>query len=324
MTTKKNKTQNNDDAKTKENDKNVKSAVKNSFASVENLLSDIVSQIQNVEETKNPVTGVPTGFEDLDNLTAGFQPSDFIILASRPSMGKSAFALNIALNAALRSSKKVAIFSLEMSSKQVIRRMLFTEGDVSQQFQQQMLGLGTAGKFGDFWNRLWVSADRLTKGNLFIDDTPGLSLPEICSRARDFHKGKGVDLIIIDYLQLMPGIFMNTNRTQEMSEISRGLKTLARELDVPVLALSQLSRNVEARQIRRPMLSDLRDSGTLEEDADIVMFLYRDDYYKGAEETPTHITELNVAKNRNGPVGRVHLFFKNECTKFLSLARRKD
>ena len=304
------------------------------FAEISEVLSDTINHIQAVLESKQSITGVATGFVDLDKLTAGLHPSDFIILAARPSMGKTALALNIAQNVAIRGAregqpkKRVAFFSLEMSREQLVQRMLCSEADVDA--QRLRAGADIRDKDtdnADLWNKLWVAADLLSNAQIFIDDTPGITIMEMRSKARRLQAEGGLDLVVIDYLQLMQGTSgrnSTDNRQQEVSEISRGLKALARELNVPVLALSQLSRSVEARQVKKPMLSDLRESGSLEQDADIVMFLYRDDYYKGAEEAPTHITELIVAKHRNGPVGRVNLFFKNECTKFISLARRPE
>ncbi len=290
------------------------------FAEISEVLSDTINHIQAVLESKQSITGVATGFVDLDKLTAGLHPSDFIILAARPSMGKTALALNIAQNVAIRGAregqkkKRVAFFSLEMSREQLVQRMLCSEADVD----AQRLRAGGDNKDkdndnADLWNKLWVAADLLSNAQIFIDDTPGITIMEMRSKARRLQAEGGLDLVVIDYLQLMQGTSgrnSTDNRQQEVSEISRGLKALARELNVPVLALSQLSRSVEARQVKKPMLSDLRESGSLEQDADIVMFLYRDDYY--------------VAKHRNGPVGRVNLFFKNECTKFISLARRPE
>ena len=304
------------------------------FAEISEVLSDTINHIQAVLESRQSITGVATGFVDLDKLTAGLHPSDFIILAARPSMGKTALALNIAQNVAIRGAregqpkKRVAFFSLEMSREQLVQRMLCSEADVDA--QRLRAGADIRDKDtdnADLWNKLWVAADLLSNAQIFIDDTPGITIMEMRSKARRLQAEGGLDLVVIDYLQLMQGTSgrnNSDNRQQEVSEISRGLKALARELNVPVLALSQLSRSVEARQVKKPMLSDLRESGSLEQDADIVMFLYRDDYYKGAEEAPTHITELIVAKHRNGPVGRVNLFFKNECTKFISLARRPE
>ena len=302
------------------------------FAAIADVLTDTINHIQEVLESKQSITGVATGFKDLDYLTAGLHPSDFIILAARPSMGKTALALNIAQNVAIRGSregepkKRVAFFSLEMSREQLVQRMLCSEADVD----AQRLRAGGNDKDkdnADLWNRLWVASDRLAGSEIFIDDSPGLSIMEMRSKSRRLQAEGGLDLIVIDYLQLMQGaVGRNSaeNRQQEVSEISRGLKALARELNVPVLALSQLSRSVEARQDKKPLLSDLRESGSLEQDADIVMFLFRQDYYKSPEESPNHTAELIVAKHRNGPTGRVNLFFKNECTKFRDLSRREE
>ena len=301
------------------------------FAAIDEIVTETLNRIANLMESKDAVTGVATGFSDLDKLTAGLHPSDFIILAARPSMGKTALALNIAQNVAIRGArngepqKRVAFFSLEMSREQLVQRMLCAEAEVD---AQRLRGGGDRdGDNSDLWNKLWRASDRLATSQIFIDDTPGISIMEMRSKARRLQAEGGLDLIVIDYLQLMQGtVGRNSpeNRQQEVSEISRGLKALARELNVPLMALSQLSRSVEARQVKKPMLSDLRESGSLEQDADIVMFLYRDDYYKGADEEPTNVTELIVAKHRNGPVGRVNLFFKSEWTKFRDLSKRED
>ncbi len=308
------------------------------FVPIHDILTHTMDRMTNLQAGGTTVTGLSTGFADLDRLTTGLHPSDFIILAARPSMGKTALALNIAQNVALRGAKqketpkRVAFFSLEMSSDQLVQRMLCTEADTN--IKTISAGSGTedtsAGPQTDNslaqWNRLWEAAAKLDEAHIFIDDTPGLSILDLRSRARRLQAEGGLDFIVIDYLQLMQGSRSrkaNDNRQQEVTEISRGLKALARELQVPVLALSQLSRSVELRQSKQPMLSDLRESGSLEQDADIVMFLYREDYYKGADDTPSHITELIVAKHRNGPTGRVTLFFKDDCTKFISLSRRK-
>ena len=300
------------------------------FAAISDVLTETINHIQIVLDSKQAITGVATGFVDLDNLTAGLHPSDFIILAARPSMGKTALALNITQNVAIRGSregepkKRVAFFSLEMSREQLVQRMLCSEASINAQLLRTVCNNEKDHK--ELWIRVWKAADRLADAQIFIDDTPGLSIMEMRSKARRLQAEGGLDLIVIDYLQLMSGIGKKSTETRQeaVSEISRGLKALARELNVPVLALSQLSRSVENRQVKKPMLSDLRESGSLEQDADIVMFLYRDDYYKGADEEPTHITELIVAKHRNGPVGRVNLFFKNECTTFISLSKRTE
>ena len=283
------------------------------FVPMKDILITTFEQIEKHAANKGTLTGLPSGFLDLDRLTSGFQPSDLILVAARPSMGKTAFTLNIATNAAIRSQKTVAFFSLEMSKEQLALRMFSAEGQVD----SQRLRVGDLKD--EEWQKLISAADRLTKAPLWIDDTPGITVMELRSKARRLKAEHGLDLIVIDYLQLMQGRGMRSgdNRQQEISEISRSLKALARELKVPVIALSQLSRSVESRQIKRPMLSDLRESGSLEQDADIVMFLYREDYYE-KETDRQNITEVIVAKHRNGPVDTVSLFFQKEFTKFVS------
>ena len=284
-------------------------------------------------ENREALTGLSTGFKDLDDLTNGLQPSDFIILAARPSMGKTSLALNIAQNVALRGAKegeppkRVAYFSLEMSSEQLVQRMICTEAEVE---IRKLRGgwLSQPGKnkpeMDNTLNRLWQATDRIASAGIFIDDSPTLSLAELRSQARKLKAEEGLDLIVIDYLQLMQAPAdqpWSANRQHEVSVISRGLKALARELDLPVLALSQLSRSVEMRQVKRPMLSDLRESGSLEQDADIVLFLCRDDFCRETEEDPIRLMELVVAKHRNGPVGKVELFFDHKCTKFIGMEK---
>lgn len=283
------------------------------FVPMKDILITTFEQIEKHAANKGTLTGLPSGFLDLDRLTSGFQPSDLILVAARPSMGKTAFTLNIATNAAIRSQKTVAFFSLEMSKEQLALRMFSAEGQVD----SQRLRVGDLKD--EEWQKLISAADRLTKAPLWIDDTPGITVMELRSKARRLKAEHGLDLIVIDYLQLMQGRGRGSgdNRQQEISEISRSLKALARELKVPVIALSQLSRSVESRQIKRPMLSDLRESGSLEQDADIVMFLYREDYYE-KETDRQNITEVIVAKHRNGPVDTVSLFFQKEFTKFVS------
>ena len=299
-------------------------------------------------ENREALTGLSTGFKDLDDLTNGLQPSDFIILAARPSMGKTSLALNIAQNVALRGAKegeppkRVAYFSLEMSSEQLVQRMICTEAEVeirklrsgwlSQPGKNKTAALSTEQaaeennepEMDNTLNRLWQATDRIASAGIFIDDSPTLSLAELRSQARKLKAEEGLDLIVIDYLQLMQAPAdqpWSANRQHEVSVISRGLKALARELDLPVLALSQLSRSVEMRQVKRPMLSDLRESGSLEQDADIVLFLCRDDFCRETEEDPIRLMELVVAKHRNGPVGKVELFFDHECTKFIGMEK---
>ena len=297
------------------------------FLPIQDIVSAAMDRLGSLVENSRAVTGLSTGFTDLDSITAGLHPSDFIIVAARPSMGKTALALNIAENVALRGTRegepprRVAFFSLEMSRDQLAQRMICTEADVGDR-ELRPAEPEDENEKREVLDRLWAASDNLAASNIFIDDTPGLSIRELRSKARRLKAAGGLDLIVIDYLQLMQvslGRSGSENRQHEVSEISRSLKALARELEAPVLALSQLSRSVENRQVKRPMLSDLRESGSLEQDADIVMFLYREDYYKAAEEEPTHLTELIVAKHRNGPTGKIDLFFRKDCTRFISL-----
>lgn len=303
---------------------------RSAFVPIHDAVSTTMDHLGELISSHRTITGLPTGFAALDALTGGLHPSDFIILAARPSMGKTALALNIAQNVALRGAKegeapkRVAYFSLEMSGEQLAQRMICAEADAD----IRLLRSGEADNDtpineNSLLDRLWEASARLAEADIQIDATPGLSVMDVRSRARQLKAAVGLDLIVIDYLQLMQGRRHGSdNRQHEVTEISRGLKDLARELDVPVLALSQLSRSVELRQSKQPMLSDLRESGSLEQDADIVMFLYREDYYKGADATPSHITDLIVSKHRNGPTGKVTLFFKDDCTKFISLSRK--
>jgi len=297
------------------------------FVPIQDIVSAAMDRLGSLVENSRAVTGLSTGFTDLDSITAGLHPSDFIIVAARPSMGKTALALNIAENVALRGTRegepprRVAFFSLEMNRDQLAQRMICTEADVGDR-ELRPAEPEDENEKREVLDRLWAASDNLAASNIFIDDTPGLSIRELRSKARRLKAAGGLDLIVIDYLQLMQvslGRSGSENRQHEVSEISRSLKALARELEAPVLALSQLSRSVENRQVKRPMLSDLRESGSLEQDADIVMFLYREDYYKAAEEEPTHLTELIVAKHRNGPTGKIDLFFRKDCTRFISL-----
>ena len=289
-----------------------------SFVQMKDALLNTFQSIEKIYESKGGLTGISTGFADLDKLTTGLQASDFILVAARPSMGKTAFTLNIAADVALRSKKSVAFFSLEMSAGQLVQRMLCAEGGVDSQKVR-------VGQLADKdWEKIIAAADRLSQAPIYIDDTPGITVMDLRSKARRLKAEHGLDLVIIDYLQLMQGRGSKNsdNRQQEISEISRSLKALARELDVPVIALSQLSRSVESRQVKKPMLSDLRESGSLEQDADIVMFLYREDYYDPDTENK-NITDVIIAKHRNGPVDTVQLFFQKEFTKFVNLSHRQ-
>ncbi|MEF3313307.1 replicative DNA helicase [Paenibacillus sp. GYB004] len=260
------------------------------------------------------VTGAPSGYPDLDKFTAGFQPSDLIIVAARPSVGKTAFALNIAQNVGVRSKGTVAIFSLEMSAPQLVQRMMSAEGNIEGD------RLRTGYMQSNDWDNLAMTASVLGGSNIFIDDTPVQTVYDIAAKSRRLKEKRGLGLIVIDYLQLIAGRKKSNNRQEEVSEISRTLKQLARDLNVPVIALSQLSRAVEQRQDKRPMMSDLRESGAIEQDADIVAFLYRDDYYD-KESEKKNIIEIIISKHRNGPVGTVELAFLKNYNKFLSLDR---
>lgn len=299
---------------------------KNDFTPINDILMDSVQSIESLLQNKGGLTGLPAGFADLDKLTSGLHPSDFIILAARPSMGKTALALNIVQNVALRAHKviggeprSVAFFSLEMSKEQLVNRMLCAEAGID----SQRLRVGEM--HDEDWTHLWDACDTMSRAKIYIDDTAGITAMDMRSRARRLKAEHGLDLIVVDYLQLMQGSGKRNNsgdRQQEVSEISRSLKALARELDVPVLALSQLSRSVESRQVKRPMLSDLRESGSLEQDADIVAFLYREDYYN--PDTENKHTELIIAKHRNGPVDTVNLFFQKQFTKFVGFTKRES
>ena len=286
------------------------------FVPLQDILLDTLEQIDLRYNNKGSITGLPTGFTELDHLTAGLQKSDLILVAARPSMGKTAFTLNIAAHVVLRAKEPVAFFSLEMSKEQLVQRLLCSEGRID----SQRLRVGELEE--KEWGDLIDTANRLSAAPLYIDDTPSITVMELRSKARRLKAEHGLSLIVIDYLQLMQGRASKSgdNRQQEISEISRSLKALARELNVPVIALSQLSRSVESRQIKRPMLSDLRESGSLEQDADIVMFLYREDYYDPETENK-NITEVIIAKHRNGPVDTVDLTFLKQFTKFGNLSR---
>ncbi|WP_066071953.1 replicative DNA helicase [Neobacillus soli] len=284
-----------------------------------NIKDVLVRTYDNIEEMHNRVgdiTGISTGFAELDRMTAGFQRNDLIIVGARPSVGKTAFALNIAANVATKTNENVAIFSLEMGAEQLVMRMLCSEGNIDAQ------RLRTGSLTDDDWGKLTMAMGSLSNSGIFIDDTPGVRVNEIRSKCRRLQQEHGLGMILIDYLQLILGNGRSgENRQQEVSEISRSLKQLARELKVPVIALSQLSRGVEQRQDKRPMMSDIRESGSIEQDADIVAFLYRDDYYDKESENK-NIIEIIIAKQRNGPTGTVSLAFVKEYNKFVNLETR--
>ncbi|UOQ95489.1 replicative DNA helicase [Halobacillus shinanisalinarum] len=286
------------------------------FKSIKDVLIDVYDNIEMLHNSDGNVTGIPTGYRDLDQITSGFQRNDLIIVAARPSMGKTAFALNIAQNVAVHTEENVAIFSLEMGADQLVSRMLCAEGNIDAQ------RLRTGRMESDDWNKLTMAMGSLSNAGIYIDDTPGVRVSEIRSKCRRLKQEHGLGMILIDYLQLIQGSANSKeNRQQEVSEISRSLKGLARELNVPLIALSQLSRGVESRQDKRPMMSDLRESGSIEQDADIVGFLYRDDYYDQESENQ-NIIEIIISKQRNGPVGNVELAFVKEYNKFVDLDRR--
>lgn len=284
------------------------------FVPIKDVVLNALDKIEAASRLKGSVTGMPTGFIDLDYKMSGFQPSDLILIAARPSMGKTAFVLNIAEYMAFRSNETVAIFSLEMSKEQLVNRLFALESHVDSQV------LRTGNLSDSDWANLIEAAGTIGRSNLIIDDTPGISVAELRSKCRKFKLEHNLGIIMIDYLQLMQGSRRSESRQQEISEISRSLKEIARELHVPVVALSQLSRAVEQRPDHRPMLSDLRESGAIEQDADVVMFLYRDDYYNKDTDTP-NIAEVIIAKQRNGPIGTVQLMWRPELTKFANLAK---
>ena len=285
------------------------------FVPIREVVMNAMDKIEKSSHNSGGVTGIATGFIDLDYRTAGMQPSDLVLIAARPSMGKTAFVLNIAQYVAFQSGDCVAIFSLEMSKEQLVNRLFAMESKVDSQHLR-------TGNLSDLeWEKLIESAGMIGQSKLIIDDTPGISIAEMRSKCRKFKLEMDLKMIIIDYLQLMSGSGRGTDsRQQEISDISRSLKALARELSVPVLALSQLSRAVEQRPDHRPMLSDLRESGAIEQDADVVMFIYRDDYYNPDTEKKG-IAEINIAKQRNGPIGTIDLVWLPEFTKFANLQK---
>ncbi|MFR8467755.1 replicative DNA helicase [Eisenbergiella tayi] len=285
------------------------------YVPIREVVMNAMDKIEKASHNSGGVTGIATGFIDLDYRTAGMQPSDLVLIAARPSMGKTAFVLNIAQYVAFHSGECVAIFSLEMSKEQLVNRLFAMESKVDSQHLR-------TGNLSDMeWEKLIESAGMIGQSKLIIDDTPGISIADMRSKCRKFKLEMDLKMIIIDYLQLMSGSGRGTDsRQQEISDISRSLKALARELQVPVLALSQLSRAVEQRPDHRPMLSDLRESGAIEQDADVVMFIYRDDYYNPDTEKKG-IAEINIAKQRNGPIGTIDLVWLPEFTKFANLQK---
>lgn len=285
---------------------------------IRSIVLKAIANIENAAKNRGAVTGVATGFYDLDYKTAGLQRADLILVAARPSMGKTAFVLNIAEFVALRSKITTAIFSLEMSRTQLVNRILAMNSKVDSQ------AIRTGDLKDEDWVKLMESARLTGESPLIIDDTPGISIAELRSKCRKFKLEKNLGLVIIDYLQLMSGGKKSESRQQEISEISRSLKALAREIDCPVIALSQLSRAVEQREDKRPMLSDLRESGAIEQDADVVMFIYRDEYYNKEKSEEPGVSEIIIGKQRNGPTGTVKLAWLANYTKFANLDNRKQ
>jgi len=293
----------------------VKNKGEHTYTPIDKVVLEALDRIQAAAKNRGAVTGIPTGFKDLDQYLSGLQPSDFILIAARPSMGKTAFVLNVAENVAIKQGITTAVFSLEMSNVQLVNRMLSLESAVdADRIRKGRLDSSD-------WGKLVEGADSIARSHIIIDDTPGISVSELRSKCRKYKMENDLGLVIIDYLQLMSGRGKIDSRQQEISDISRSLKALARELDVPVVTLSQLSRAVEQRPDHRPMLSDLRESGAIEQDADVVMFLYRDEYYNKDTEIKG-IAEIIIAKQRNGPIGTVKMAWIPEQTRFANLLNK--
>ena len=291
------------------------------FWSIKDVLAKTQNDLERLSENKGEITGLATGWYEFDRLTTGLHPNELIIIAARPAMGKTAFALNLATHAAMEQDKSVAVFNLEMSAEQLALRIISSLG------QLEGFKLRTGNLMNNDWKRINEAISRLSKTNLVIDDTPGITIGEIRAKCRRLASSeKGLSLVVIDYLQLISGgKNYGANRQQEVSDISRSLKTLAMELNVPVIALSQLSRSVEGREDKRPLMSDLRESGSIEQDADIVAFLYRDDYYNKSErsEDNTSLSELIIGKHRNGPTATIELLFKKNTSTFVNLRKEQ-
>ncbi len=300
----------------------VKNRKSSEFRSIKDVLAKTQSDLERLSENKGEITGLSTGWYDFDRLTTGLHPNELIIIAARPAMGKTAFALNLATHVAMTQEKSVAVFNMEMSAEQLAMRILSSLG------QLEGYKLRTGNLMNNDWKRINEAVSQLANTNLVIDDTPGITIGEIRAKCRRLASSeKGLSLIVIDYLQLISGgRNYGANRQQEVSDISRSLKTLAMELNVPVIALSQLSRSVESREDKRPLMSDLRESGSIEQDADIVSFLYRDDYYnkEARSEDNNSISELIIGKHRNGPTATIELLFKKNTSTFVNLRRDKE
>ena len=288
-----------------------------SFYRVGEVVQESIRMVEQLYDRKQPVTGVPTGFNGLNHYTAGFQPSDLVIIAARPSMGKTALALTIAQHVGIHQAKAIAIFSLEMSKEQIVLRMLCAEAGV----ENTKVRTGHLGE-RDF-PRLVDAASRIAEAPIFIDDTPALNITEMRAKARRLHRDTPLSAVIVDYLQLMRSPMYGSNREQEISDISRSLKALAKELKIPVIALSQLNRSLESRNDKRPLMSDLRESGAIEQDADLIMFIYRDEVYN--QESPdAGVAEIIISKQRSGPTGTVRLAFSPEFTRFAELEEHRE
>ena len=300
----------------------VKNRKSSEFRTIKDILAKTQANLEFLSQSKGEITGLATGWYDFDRITTGLHPNEFIIIAARPAVGKTAFALNIATHVAMSQEKAVAVFNMEMSAEQLAMRILSSLGQIDG------FKLKTGNLMSNDWKRVNEASSQLADTNLVIDDTPGITIGEIRAKCRRLASSeKGLSLIIIDYLQLISGgKNYGANRQQEVSDISRGLKTLAMELGVPVIALSQLSRGVESREDKRPLMSDLRESGSIEQDADIVMFLYRDDYYNKEARTEDNnsIIEINIAKHRSGPTATIELLFKKNTSTFLNLRKDKN
>ena len=286
------------------------------YVPISEIVMEALRRIEEASKSKGYVTGLSTGFADLDRMTTGLQPSDFVLIAARPSMGKTAFALALARHAALKKGVGVAIFSLEMSKELLVNRFLAMEAKVDAQ------NIRTGDLSDDEWEKIMESAETIGASKIIIDETPGISVTELRSKCRRYKLEQDIGLVVIDYIQLMSSGGRTESRQQEVSDISRSLKALARELNVPVVVLSQLSRNVENRNDHRPMMSDIRESGAIEQDADLIMFLYREDYYNPETERK-NIAEVIIAKQRNGPIGTVELMWQPKYTKFVGIERRQ-
>jgi replicative DNA helicase len=300
----------------------VKNRKVSEFRTIKEVLEKTQADLETLYKSEREITGLETGWDDFDKITTGLHPNEFIIIAARPAMGKTAFALNLATNVAMSQNKAVALFNLEMSAEQLAQRILSSVGQI------EGYKLKTGRLLNQDWRRINEAASRLSNTNLVIDDTPGITIGEIRAKCRRLASSeKGLSLVVIDYLQLISGgKNYGANRQQEVSDISRSLKTLAMELEIPVIALSQLSRGVEGREDKRPIMSDIRESGSIEQDADIVMFLYRDDYYNKESRTEDNnsISELIIGKHRNGPTATIELLFKKNTSTFLSLRKDKN